>query len=319
MKRRSLVAAMLAAPLASPALARAAATKIAGPEGIRSGNLDLSKPLDNLTALLKLQADLSGKAVIGAFPGKAWGWVPGEGNVLLFNTYGIGSSRLLWNDEDQAFRLYHRELLYYCDPKTGEVLDTWLNPLTGRRMEVLHIFNDPVNRLYSLKPGPFAPPYPYQVQDDRLVFQIDVLRSTEKNPMTRKDYPLQSQQDLYQSGELWAISGSWKEVNDPKVTSAACHTAWARVSMWLPFMEMGNRPGQMIYHSQSFKLMNGAEGLPPAILAYTRQHHPEYLEPPTEWRGVAKNETTWSYSKRIVDERRAAGREVNGSVFEARD
>lgn len=294
-------------------------SKIAGPSGQKLGKLDLDKPVDNLTALLKLQADLSEKPVIGAFPGKAWAWVPGEGNFLLFNTYGIGASRLEWSAEDDAYRLYHREVLYYCDPRTDEVLDTWLNPMTGQRVEVLHILNDPVNRVYSMKPGPFAPPYPYMVNGDRLVFQLDVLRGTEKSPISRKDYPLQSQQDLYQSGELWAISGSVREVQNPEVTSAACHTAWARVSMWLPFMEMGNRPGQMIYHSQSFKLMNGAADLPRGIREYTQKNYPQYLEPPTVWTGAAKNETTWSYSKKIIDQRRAEGRSVNGSVFSVRD
>lgn len=292
-------------------------TKIASPmpEGFRAGPLDLDKPLDNLVALLKLQADLSGRPVFSAYPGKAWGWVPGEGNVLLFNTYGIGASRIEYSPEDKAFRFFHREALYYCDPRSGEVLDAWVNPLTGQKVEVLHILNDPVNRLYPLAGGPFAPPYPYMINGDRLVFQIDVLRATERNPLTRKEYPLHSQQDLYQSGELWAIAGSVRELDDPDVTSAHAHTAWARVSMWLPFMEMGNRPGHMIYHSQSFKLPRGPAELPTAIRAYTEKHHPQYFEPPAQWAGLARNETSWTYSKKVIDARRAAGKVVNGSVF----
>jgi hypothetical protein len=315
MQRRKLIAAMLAAPVAAGVAARASASTPAGPSGFRTGRLDLTKPVDNLTGLLKLQADLAGKPVIAGFPGKAWAWVPGEGNVHLFNTYGIGASRLEWSAADEVWRLYHREVLYYCDAQSNEIMDSWRNPLTERRVEVLHILNDPVNRVYSLKPGPFAPPYPYFAEGDRLVFQLDILRGTEKSPMSRKDYPLHAQQDLYQSGELWAIGGSLAEVNDPRITSANCHTAWARVSMWLPFMEMGNRPGQMIYHSQSFKLMGGVADLPPNIRAYTEKHFPKYLEPPTEWTGLARNETTWSYSKRVIDERRAAGKVANGSVF----
>lgn len=317
MKRRNLLAGMVAAPLAASAVARAAASKITGPmpEGFRAGGLDLAKPLDNLVALLKLQADLSGAPVYSGFPGKVWSWVPGEGNTLLFNTYGIGATRLEYSPEDKAFRFIHREALYYCDPKTGNVIDEWRNPLTGDTLEVLHILNDPVNRLYTLSGGPFAPPYPYMTYGDRLIFQLDVLRSTEKSPITRKEYPLQSQQDLYQSGELWAITGSMKQVNDPKVTSAECHTSWKRIAMWLPFMEMGDRPGTLIYHSQSFKLIRGWADLPANIKAYTEQNHPKYLEAPAKWEGLAKNETTWSYSKRIIDERRAQGRARGASVF----
>jgi hypothetical protein len=328
-RRRRVLAGMLGAPLAAAALAAAPSTptsaatprrragRITGPmpEGFRNGPLDLAKPLDNLIALLKLQADLSGAPVYGGFPGKAWAWVPGEGNVLLFNTYGIGASRLEWNSEEQVFRLYHREALYYCDPQSGEVLDVWTNPLTGARLEVLHILNDPVNRVYTLQGGPFAPPYPYLTSGDRIVFQLDVLRGTEQSPMSRKEYPLHAQQDLYQSGELWAITGSLAEINDPKVTSASCHTSWKRVSPWRPFMEMGNRPGLMIYHSQAFKFMDGWSELPEPIRRHTEKNHPRYLEPPTAWQGPGKNENTWTYSKKEIDRRRTAGRGRNGSVF----
>ena len=205
------------------------------PAQARAGPLDLSKPLDDLVALLKLQADLSGAPVDGGFPGKAWGWTPEEGNVLLFNTCGIGASRLAWSPEDQAFRLMHREALFDCDPKSGEVLDVWTNPLTGARLDVLHIPKDPVNRMYRLKGGPLAPPYPYMANAARLVRQLDVLRGPEKSPMSRKEYSLHAQQDLYQSGELGAISGSLAGINDPKLTSARCHTSWKHVSPWLPF------------------------------------------------------------------------------------
>ena len=321
MQRRRLLAGMVAAPLIASAAQTVAATKTPlrrlgpMPEGFRPGPLDLRKPLDNLIALLKLQADLSGAPVYSGFPGKAWAWIPDEGNTLLFNTYGIGASRLEYSPADNAFRFMHREALFYCDPKSGDVLDVWSNPLTGTKLDVLHILNDPVNRLYALSGGPFAPPYPYITNGDRLIFQLDVLRGTEKSPLSRKDYPLHAQQDLYQSGELWAITGSLKEVNDPRITTASCHTAWARISPWLPFMEMGNRPGFMVYHSQSFKFMNGWSELPAGVREYVERKHPQYLEPPATWEGLAKNENTWSYSKKAIDARRGAGRSQRGSVF----
>jgi hypothetical protein len=277
--------------------------------------VDFTDPKTNLLTLLKLQADLSGKDVIGGFPGEAWVWLSGQGNIKVFKTYGIGTSRLE-DMGDGTWRFYHREVLYYCDPKTGEILNVWTNPVTGKRVEVLHILNDPVNRIYKLKGGLLDPPFPHQVVGDRIVFQLDVLRSTEKNPISRAQYPLQSQQDLYQSGELWAISGSVKEVSDPKVTSAENHTAWARVGMWLPFMEMGDRPGVMIYHSQSFKFTKGVSQLPKHIRDYTEKHHPKYLEAPKEWQDLSANENTWTYSLKVMKEKEAAGlRKPDGSIF----
>ena len=295
----------------------AAGVVAASPAGAAKPGYDLMDPETNLKALLKLQADLAEKDVLGGFPGDAWAWVPNKGNTRVFKTYGIGSSRLQFMG-DGVWRFFHRELLYYLDPKTGEILETWTNPITNKKVEVLHILNDPVNRIYKLKGGLLDPPFPHYHVGDRVVFQLDVLRSTEKSPMSRADYPMQSQQDLYQSGEMWAVSGSYKELADPKVTSAENHTAWARVGMWLPFMEMADLPGVMIYHSQSFKFKKGKSEIPANILAYTEKNHPEYLEAPKEWRDLKDNENTWSYSKKIIDQKRAAGKaRPDGSVFGA--
>ncbi len=289
------------------------------PPGFNPGPLDLTRPLDNQVALLKLQADLSGEPVIGIFPGVAWLWIPGEGNIHAFNTYGVGASRLEYNEAEQGWRFYHREVLYYTDPKTGKVLDTWKNPVTGMTVRVVHVLNDPVQRFYPLTEGRFAPPYPYLLNGDNLVFQLDVFRppAPAENPMKRKDYPLHAQQDLYQTGELWAIAGSMRELNNPENTRVPAHTAWGRISMWEPFFEMGNRPGVTIYHSQAFTTKNGVDDIDPTIRAYTEKHHPQFLRhpyAPTEW-GGGQQENHWSYGKRIIDKARAEGRTVGESVF----
>ena len=285
------------------------------PREANAAGVDFMDPKTNLLTLLKLQADLSGKDIISGFPGEAWVWMNGQGNTKVFKTYGIGTSRLE-DMGDGTWRFYHREVLYYCDPKTGEVINEWTNPFTNKRVEVLHILNDPVNRIYKLKGGMMDPPFQHQIVGDRIVFQLDVLRSTEKNPITRAEYPLQSQQDLYQSGELWAISGSVKEVSDPKVSSAENHTAWARVGMWLPFMEMADRQGVMIYHSQSFKFTKGASQLPKAIREYTEKNYPQYLEAPKVWEDLRENENTWTYALKKMKEKEAAGkRKPDGSLF----
>ena len=289
------------------------------PAGFNPGPLDMTKALDNQTAMLKLQADFSGEPVIGIFPGKAWIWVPGENNYEAFHTYGVGASRLEFNEEEDGYRFYHREALLYTDPVTGEVLDTWMNPITGMKVRVVHVVNDPVQRFYPLKEGRFAPPYPYMINGDNLVFQLDVFRppAPGNNPLTRKEYPLHSQQDVYQTGELWAINGSMKALNDPENTRVPAHTAWGRISMWEPFFEMGNRPGVVVYHSQAFTTENGVDDIDPIIRDYLAKNQPQFLEypyAPTEW-GEGYQENHWTYAKKLIDKARAEGKTVGESVF----
>ncbi|MEJ2139458.1 MAG: DUF1838 family protein [Gammaproteobacteria bacterium] len=276
-------------------------------------SLDLDQPEDNLKALIKLQADLSGADAIGGFPGEVWGWVPGEGNRLLFRSYGIGASHV--ERVDNGWRFYHREVMYYLDPDTGEILQDWVNPYTGKRVEVLHILNDPVHRFYAISGGRFAAPFPYTVHDDDLVFRISVF-SFRDSVMPRKEYPLHSANNKYQAAELWIMNGRVSEVMNPDVSSASCVTSWARVGQWLPFMEMGNRPGIMVYHSDSYKLLRGIAEIPDDIRSYTEKHHPEYLESPKTWQELQLNESQLTESKKYIDAQWDSDARPVGSIFE---
>jgi hypothetical protein len=286
---------------------------VAGQVGAAGGSLNLDDPKDNLTALLKLQADISGKDVIGGFPGEVWGWIPGEGNRLLFRTYGIGASHV--EQVEDGWRFYHRELLYYLDPNTNEILQTWENPYTTRRVDVMHILNDPVHRFYPFAGGRFAPPWPYTVMGDDLVFRISVFVFRD-SPLSRADYPVHAADDNYQSAELWQMNGRVSEVMNPDITSASCVTSWARVGQWLPFMEMGKRPGVMVYHSDSYKLMGGVADLPSNIREYTEKNHPKYLESPQTWQSLALNQSQVTVSKAEIAKRWGDKPFPVGSVFE---
>ncbi len=284
------------------------ASGLSGPPALAKDEwtLDLDSAEDNCKALLKLQCDISGADSFGGFAGNVWAWVPGEGNFHVFNTYGIGASHVEYMPAERAWRFYHREALLYLDPQTNEILDSWYNPFTQRRVEALHIINEHVNRYYKLDGKGFSFPRPYEIHGDNLVFRVSFYR-LEDNVMPRKDYPLHSQSDKYQTTELWGMIGRLSEVMDPDVTSASCVTSWSRIAGWLPFMEMGNRPGQMVYHSHAYKMMDGPAELPANIRAFFEKDRPEYFESPREWTTDAERVSTWTYSKDLIDERRAAG------------
>jgi len=133
--------------------------------------------------------------------------------------------------------------------------------------------------------------------------------------MPRKDYPLHSANDKYQAAELWAMNGRVSEVMNPEITSASCVTSWSRVGQWLPFMEMGNRPGIMVYHSDSYKLLGGLDDIPADIRAYTEKNHPEYLESPKQWQSLKLNESQLTESKKEIDQRWASTDRPVGSIF----
>ncbi len=270
--------------------------------------LDLDDPKTNFNALLKLRGDLSGDDFFFAFPGQAWAMVPQDKNHKCFRTFGFGSGRFEQIEED-TFRIYSREVLYYLDPDTGEILEEWSNPFQdGKKVEVVHIQNDPVNGIFSLKgPGPLAPPYPYVSCGDMVAFQWNFFIQ-HPNALTRAEYPKYSSGDIDQHAELWGLIGSKKDILNPDTTSAYCTMSWSRVADWLPFMEMGDAPGKMVFHSHSLKLMDGPQELPRPILDHIEKHHSEYLTAPTEWNGPQMTSSAQVF-KDMVDKRRAAGEE----------
>ncbi len=269
--------------------------------------LDLDDPETNFMSLLKLRGDLSGDDFFFAFPGQAWAMVPQEQNHKCFRTFGFGSGKYE-KVEDGVYRIYSREVLYYMDPDTGEILEEWNNPfLGGRKVEVAHIANDPVNGIFSLQgPGPLTPPYPYVSVGDHVAFQWNFFIQ-HPAAMNRADYPLYSSGDIDQHAELWGLMGRKSDILDPDTTSAYCTMSWSRVADWLPFMEMGNQPGKMVFHSHSMKLMEGPSELPRPVLDYIEKNHSEYLTAPSEWNGPQMTSSAGEFKKKIDARRAAAG------------
>lgn len=297
------MAATGAATAASPAYSRSDGplrmTPTSAMQTPKDPRLDLDDPETNFMAMLKLRADIAEKDCLFAFPGEAWAMVPQEQNYRCFKTFGVGASRI--EEVDEGWRIYSREVLYYMDPDTGEILDTWNNPfLGGREIEVMHIANDPVNGVFMRQGGHpvLRPPYPYAAYGDDVVFQWNfyIFKPAE---LKRSEYPLYSSGDIDQHAELWGIKGRKSEILDPSITSASSLMSWSRVAGWLPFMQMGSRPGSMVFHSHSMKLMNGVDDLPRYILDYTEKNFPKYLEAPKEWLGPVMTSAAGEFKKKI--------------------
>jgi hypothetical protein len=275
-----------------------------GPAAPPDPELNLDDPETNYMAMLKIRGDLSGKDFIFAFPGEAWGSVPGEGYRRLFKTFGIGAGRI--EEVPEGWRIYNREVLYYLDLETGKVMDQWQNPfLAGRKVDVFHIANDPVNGVFKREGSSvLAPPYPYIAYGDCIAFRWDFYIYRPSH-MTRAEYPLYSAGDMDQHAELWGIQGRRSDVLNPDITSGECTLSWSRIAQWLPFMEMGNIPGSMIFHSACIKLRGGVSELPRYMLDYTEKHYPKYLEAPTEWNGPVMTSAAGEF-KKMIDSKRAA-------------
>lgn len=263
--------------------------------------LDLSDPREVVDAYVKTVGDVSGRQSFTYATVVVMAMVPGERGRKLFSLEVIGASRFL--PIEGGWQRLHREVGLYTDLQTGAVMSSWRNPFVDRDVEVIHIRNDPVNFTYT--EAQQSGPYRILVDDfgEVLAFHREIpLRYP--SALTRADYPLHSAGDWYEAAELFNSFARREELEDATLTSVQEFGTWSRVGPWLPWMEMGDRPGYLLYHGRSNKLLGGVDEIPERLRAWMAEHAPKYLGAPDEF--AEPNETSWTYFKKVLDER--AGR-----------
>ena len=113
--------------------------------------LNLNNPEDNLTAFAKVRGSMdSTEEVIFYANGAIYGFVGGERDKPLmgFEMFNIGK---LIPKGPHNYELLTNEVLLYTDINTGAVLDSFLNPYTGVKIPVVHVWNSPVNQKFELE------------------------------------------------------------------------------------------------------------------------------------------------------------------------
>ena len=259
--------------------------------------LDLDKAEDNLTAFIKVRGSLDPEEeVIYYANGKIYGFVGGERDKALmgFEMYNIGRNVKI---EDHHYQLLTNEVLLYTDLETGEVLEQFENPYTGETVDVLHVWNSPVNQEQKLQGrfGPWGVNY-NRYGDDVICMNADIFLAY-PSPLTMDEYPENAQSDLYEAAELFQFFFSERDMNDPSKSSIDCQISWTRLGPWLPWLKMAQRPGNMVYQGAGYKLTgDDYDKMPNVLTEYVMNNNPSYRHAPEEW--SSPNETSWTYFKK---------------------
>ena len=255
--------------------------------------MDLHSPGGNLRAFLKARTSLDGSDSVTWFAGTVHAWIPGGVQPPLLGFEGYNVSRVV--EADGGYDLLTREAVFYLDPQSHEILEAWTNPFTDEQVNVVHVWNDPVNqRLRTDGPRPFRAGV--TESGPLVVFNADIFLAY-PSPLPRAEFPESSQDDLYQAAELFQFYCERAELEDD-APSAPCLVSWARIAPWLPFMRMADRPGRLVYHGRGRKLPGGYAELPGRIRSYVETHGPQYASAPTEF--TEPNETSWTYFRKLA-------------------
>jgi hypothetical protein len=224
--------------------------------------------------------------------GSIYAFVPGEKRNRLFKMVGMSVSRCIPKEEG-SWDFTSRELTYYLHPETGEILRKWENPWTGELLTVMHVANNPVQ-------GYFKGKFPAQVDGDDTTFVFDLF-STYPNPLANDpkftDY---SPNPTYQAAELFKLTVPTEELLNPEIFSVSkLQLCWDRIGPWVPWMKMGDRPGQLIYSAYGAKV-SGFDQLPQLLKDEINTRVPLYKNAPKSFLD-GEDITSWLYFQKHFD------------------
>lgn len=292
--------------------------------------LDPDKPEDAILIQQKMSCSLNeGETITYYAKGGTFSRVPGERDRHLFN-WSLMGIRQCANFEDpergHGYLSVHKEILLYLDPETNEILRTWENPWTDDVVEVIHVANDPVNMraptyAYGEDGTPFKLGAPFNIGGTEISTEFTwmngrVMTALEvplfyKNPLGgefQKNiggtyHAMEAFQDFYLEEDLLDAS---------KPTLEAHNISWFRFSQFLPWMEMGGRTG-MLFFTGSGGRIGGIEDLPQFYQDEIAKSYPGYVVPPP-LDDARPNVTSWSYFKKVLEERQAEEQNDKGEA-----
>jgi hypothetical protein len=277
-----------------------------------SALLDMNNPDDVVKMERKLASSLKdGEECTYYWEGNVYTRIAGEKDRLLFKYWGMNirtSKGFQDPEKGYGFRHVSRELLIYLDPKTGEPLKTWTNPWTNEMVDVIHVANDPVNgRGVTWAKGPNGPAKFRGWEIEGKFIQTSEVPLFYENPLAGEyqDYV----GGTYHAMEIFNFVIDKDELLDASKNAAYPIIAWSRLSKFLPWLKMGDRQGYMIFSGTGKKLKGGYEAMPDVFKKYIAAEYPTYNHaPPTD--DTRPNETSWTYFKKKMAEKKAQKTEV---------
>ena len=241
----------------------------------------------------------------GFWEGRLYSRVPGERDRHLFDVMGVNTrtcARLTDPVRGEGFRSVSREVMFYLDPATGEVLDRWKNPWTGEEVGVIQVANDPVNMrepTFALRKDGTPLTVKLRQYDDTLV-------SASEAPLFYTNPLAGDFQDYvggtYHAMEIFNIfyrNADFIGAKKPRIADS--RLSWQRISKWMPWMKMGDRTGLMVFTTTGFSTFDAAK-VPAKLWAIVDARYPQYRQPPPT-DDARPNETTWTVFRKTIEAR----------------
>lgn len=265
--------------------------------------VDTTSATGQLDTYMRMRGTNDGKDVFANWWVTVFAVVPGEKPKPIFKMDGYNVGRFAKLPDGSA-QLITREVAYYKDMATGQIMSEWTNPFTNEKNAVLQVANDPVNSRYAAPKAGEAGRLPFRVSGNDVMLLLDVPLAY-PNALLPAEFPAESSGPTYLASEHFSFFSRASDLDDNKQTSVPLVYQWNRTGPWLPWMKMGTRPGYLLYSGHGKKFMSFDE-LPADVREFTKANFPKYQTSPSSYE--TPNETSWTYYKKQIQAKKEAAK-----------
>ena len=263
---------------------------------------ELTPGANQLKAQRKITCStIDDKPIVYWWYGRMYSRVQGEADRLLFRVEGMNiraCTSVTDPERGNGFKMVSRELLFYQDPVTGELMNEWKNPWTGETVEVLHVANDPVNWGSQFELDSKGQPFEmrnFNIHKDDW-WDTSTIPLFYKNPLAGDFQEYVG--GTYHATEMFNTTGSIADLTQDDKDTAKASIGWERISYWLPWMKMNGRDGIVYFHTFGKKI-DSYDDLPESMKEEIKNNYPIYNRPPPT-DDQRRNETSWTYFKKML-------------------
>ena len=254
-----------------------------------ANSIDFSNAEEGLRAYAKLVGSTKVATVHYWYSGTIYGVLPGEASQPIMGFAGLAKN--IWQPlDDGTFGQRIFDVGYFSDLQTGEPLDEYVNPFTGKMNQPVHYRSGPSH--FIRKPENRN----WQASGDD-VWLEESLAFRMPNWLDPAEWPLASSGRTLHFRYTNTYRGKIADLESPSIFSAASLLGWNAITEWYPFMLMGQQPGFLIWVSQGRKINDFSE-VSGQTLGYLEAHFPGYLGSDQPWTKPVNNYVQYMEQRR---------------------
>ena len=263
LSRRSL----LAWTGAAAAGALAAALPVTG-RAAQGASVPTGVPVDmdarGVELYMKLHAASADATVPWYYTGRIYAVQERKPPLHLFNLEG---TEIYWVRRKSAseWESYSSTLTFYRDARTGEYFDSYKNPFTGKTLSVRP------NVLRSNRIASFSPR-----GNGSIPWVVESHQNGDNVWLVTSRYSLTMPQPWI---EIQTMMGQASALADPANTYPLTMFSSSYLAPYLAWMEMGDTPGHLLWHSSGTKLRS-YDDIPAGYMTRARRTQPVHFDSP---------------------------------------